>query len=412
MFKNDKFRTQIIAIGLGILILIGLLWVNFQFSQNNPGGNDFLVHYIGTRSFLFEGVSPYSDEVALKIQTAAYGHPAQGIEHELRVAYPFYSIILFTPFSIIPSFELARTIWMTVLEVSLVGMCFLTFDLFDWKPSLMVKAMVLLFSLLWYHAVRGIVNGNAVILIGLLITLVMVLLKHQKDQPAGLLLAFTTIKPHLVVLLIPILLFWGWRSKRWIFMAWFFGSMLGLFGFAWLLIPDWIMQNIWEILRYPGYNPAGTLAEALAVWLPAFESQLKWGIAILLGLMLVFEWTKIGKDNFNHLVWTAMLTLAASQWIGIQTDPGNFILLFPALILILSVLCKKWETHENALTGGMLGFLMIGLWVLFVATIQRSYQPVQNPVMFIPVPALCLVGLYWVKWWMVRALPPEWNDVP
>jgi hypothetical protein len=410
VFKNEVWRTQIIVIGLGILILVGLLWVNFQFVQSNPGGNDFLVHYVGTRSFLFEGVSPYSDEVALRIQTAAYGHPAQGTEHELRVAYPLYSILLFAPFSIIPDFELARAIWMTVLEISLVGMCFLTFNLVDWKPSLLVQAMVLLFSLVWYHAVRGIVNGNAVILVALLITLVLMLLKHHKDQPAGLLLALTTIKPHLVVLLIPLLLFWGWRSRRGVFLAWFFGSLLVLFSFSWLLIPDWILQNIWEILRYPGYNPAGTLAEALAEWLPAFETQITWVIAILLGIMLVFEWSKVGRGKFNRLTWTAMLTLAASQWIGIQTDPGNFILLFPALILILSVLCKKWEIYEIWITGGMLGFLLIGLWILFVATIQHAYQPIQNPVMFIPVPAFCLVGLYWVKWWVVGALPPEWND--
>ena len=407
--KYNSIRTQVVVIALGILILLGLFWVNWQFTRNNPGGNDFLVHYIGTRSFIFEGLSPYSDEVALRIQTAAYGHPAQGVEHELRVAYPLYSIIIFAPFSLVRDYELARAVWMTVLELSLVGMCFISFALFNWKPSLIVQGLVLLFSLLWYHAVRGVINGNAVILISLMLTLVFLLLKNGNDQPAGILLALTTIKPHLVVLLIPLVIFWAWRSKRGYFLAWFLGSLVALLGFAWILIPDWIIQNIREIIRYPGYNPAGTLAEALAGWMPGLEIQLKWGLAILLGLVLLYEWSQVKESKFNRFLWTAMLTLTISQWIGIQTDPGNFILLFPALILVLSVVCQKWEGQELWISGSVLGILLIGLWVLFIATIQHSYQPVQSPVMFIPLPAFCLLGLYWVKWWVVGVPAPEWN---
>lgn len=393
-----------------MLVLLGLFWVNFQFAQNNPGGNDFLVHYIGTRSYLFDGLSPYSDEVALRIQTAAYGHPAQGIEHELRVAYPLYSIVVFAPFSIIRDYELARAAWMTALELSLVVMSFLSLALVDWKPSLLVQGMVLLFSLLWYHAVRGVVNGNAVILIALLLTLVFLLLKKGKDQPAGILLALTTIKPHLVVILIPVVVYWAVRRKRGLFLIWFFGAFMALMAFAWLLIPDWIIQNIWEILRYPDYNPAGTLAAALASWFPGVETQLKWGIAIPLGIMLVYEWSQSGRLRFNRFLWTAMLTLTVSQWIGIQTDPGNFILLFPVLILVLSVLCRKWEEQELLISGTVLGALLVVLWVLFIATVQRSYQPVQSPVMFLPMPAFCLLGLYWVKWWFVGVPSPEWNS--
>lgn len=408
--RTNSVRTQILVIALGILILVGLFWVNWQFSRNNPGGNDFLVHYIGTRSFIFEGLSPYSDEVALRIQTAAYGHPAQGVEHELRVAYPLYSIVLFAPFSIIRDYEMARAVWMTVLELSLIGMCLISFALFDWKPSLVVQGMVLLFSLLWYHAVRGVINGNAVILIALMLTLVFLLLKQGKDQPAGIILALTTIKPHLVILLIPLVVYWAWRSKRGVLIAWFLGSLVSLFGIAWLLIPDWVVQNIREIIRYPGYNPAGTLAAALTGWLPGLGQQLKWGIAVILGIILLYEWSQVKGGKFNRFLWTAMLTLTASQWIGIQTDPGNFILLFPVLILILSVVCRKWVEHELWISGGVLGALLIGLWILFVATIQRSYQPVQNPVMFIPLPAFCLLGLYWVKWWVAGVPSPEWNE--
>ena len=182
---KSKQLNWILFILFITVVASSLYWVNYQFAKNNPGGNDFLVHYIGTRSMLFDGLSPYSDEVSTSIQIAAYGHPAQGIEHELRVAYPLYSIILFAPFSIIGDYQVARAIWMTVLELALVAMTFVCFELFEWKPSLWVQGSVLLFSVTWYHAVRGVINGNAVILLALALAAILLFIKNGQEKIAG-----------------------------------------------------------------------------------------------------------------------------------------------------------------------------------------------------------------------------------
>jgi hypothetical protein len=91
-----------------------------------------------------------------------------------------------------------------------------------------------------------------------------------------------------------------------------------------------------------------------------------------------------------------------SQWIGIQTDPGNFVLLYFPLVLIWtswfnrSKIAGLWFT----LLSGFV--LLFGLWALFLSTVQKGYQPEQNPIMFVPLPLFLLVGLYWVRWWAVR----------
>jgi hypothetical protein len=406
-----KYQLNWILFILFIAVVASsLYWVNYQFAKNNPGGNDFLVHYIGTRSMLFDGLSPYSDEVSTSIQIAAYGHPAQGIEHELRVAYPLYSIILFAPFSIIGDYQVARAIWMTVLELALVAMTFVSFELFEWKPPLWVQGSVLLFSVTWYHAVRGVINGNAVILLALALAAILLFIKNGREKIAGVLLAATTIKPHLVVLVIPLILIWSIYHKRWQLILWFGGTLVGLILIGIVFIPDWIMQNLWEILKYPAYNPAGTLAAVLGEWMPGISIQLKWGIGIFLGLILIYEAWHARKGGFHHLAWTVTLALTITQWIGIQTDPGNFILLFPALILILAEINQKWEVRGGLAAVTILSVLLVGLWVLFVTTIQRTYQPVQGSVMFLPLPTLCLVGLYWIKWWYIGSKPLKWND--
>lgn len=406
-----RVQYQWILAGVLLIAVIGgLCWVNIQFAKNNPGGNDFLVHYIGTRSFVFEGLSPYSDEVATRIQVAAYGHPAQGIEHELRVAYPLYSILLFAPFSLIGDYQISRAVWMTVLELALVAMTFVSFEVIEWKPPLWMQGILLLFSIIWYHAVRGVINGNAVILLALALTIVLLLIKKDRDNIAGVLLAATTIKPHLVILVIPMIILWAIYHKRWQLILWFSGTLIGLVVSGLIMIPDWITQNLWEILKYPAYNPAGTLAEVLGEWMPGISMQLKWGIGIFLGMVFLYEVWLARKGNFHYLVWAAMLALTINQWIGIQTDPGNFILLFPVLILVLAEINNKWKRKGGVATGIILTVLLVGLWGLFIATLQRSYQPVQGSVMFIPFPAFCLVGLYWIKWWFVGSKPLIWNN--
>lgn len=398
------------VIFLGLCCVIGLFWVNYSFSNNNPGGNDFLVHYVGTRALLMEGISPYSDEVAIRIQTAAYGHPAQGDEHELRVAYPLYSVLLFLPFSLIQNYILARAVWMTALELALITMTFVAMILAEWKPPLWQQGVILLFSLTWYHAIRGVVNGNAVILVALMLAVIFLLIRDKKDKFAGFLLAITTIKPQLVVLLIPFIIIWSLYQRRWILVKWFFGTLAACILFGIILIPDWILQNLWEILKYPTYNPAGTLAAALSEWSPGLESPLRWGIFISLGVLLVYEWWAGRKGRFERFLWVAFLTLAISQWIGIQTDPGNFIILFPAIILILSIWDKRWKKRGALIVSSALAMLFFGLWFLFIITIQRSYQPIQSPVMFIPLPAISLFGLYWIKWWLIAPVRSYWSE--
>ncbi|MBS1249567.1 MAG: hypothetical protein MAG431_01147 [Chloroflexi bacterium] len=395
-------RNWIILITIILITVGGLAWGNYRFATQNPGGNDFLVHWVGARALIFEGRSPYSDTVATQIQTIAYGHPAQAGEHDLRVAYPLYSELLFAPFALVENYAIARAAWMTLLEIALVTMTFLSLSLAQWRPNKWILTLCLLFTLIWYHAVRALINGNAVIIIGLLLTGAFVAIREKKDEVAGFLLAYTTIKPQLVVLIIPFILYWAIHQRRWKLVSWFLGSMAALVLGAMIFIPNWIIQNIWEIMRYPDYNPAGTLGQVLASWMPGIVLQLKWGITITLSLLLLWEWWSARQQSFTRFLWTACLTLVISQWIGIQTDPGNFIYLFPALILILAGFDKRWQKNGIWVILAILSVLFVGLWLLFILTLEQTYQPTQDPIMFIPLPAFLLIGLYWVKWWIVH----------
>lgn len=391
---------------LGLAALAGITWGNYNYTRKNPGGNDFLVHWMGSRALLEEGVSPYSDEVAMRIQTFAYGRPARPGEHELRVAYPLYSTFLFIPFALIKQFELARAAWMTLLELGLVGMVFLSLRLFRWRSSLWIVTILILFSLFWYHGLRPLINGNAVILVAVFLWGGLLALRNGADELAGVLFAFSTIKPQVVVVILVFIIAWALVQRRLRMLIWFFASLFLLVAGAALILPDWLIQNIREVIRYPSYNPPGTPGSAFQAWWPTFGQRLGWLLTILVVLTLLVEWWAARKAEMRGFLWAVGLTLTASQWIGIQTDPGNFVILLPVLVMCLALLDERWRGRGNWLTLLILFGLFVGLWALFLTTVEHGDQPIQSPIMFFPLPAFLLLLLYWVRWWAVQLRRP------
>jgi hypothetical protein len=391
----------IVAI-LFIAALVMVTYANYIFVQENPGGNDFLVHWVGTRALMVDGLSPYSDTVAERIQTLAYGRPAEPGEHELRVAYPLYSGLIFLPYALIADYDLARAVWMTTLEAALIGLVFLSLNLTRWKMSLWLLPFFLLFSVFWYHSLRPLINGNAVILVALFLAGAFTAIKSERDELAGILLGLSTIKPHLVLLPIFFVLIWTISSGRWKTLGWMLISLALLSISAALFIPDWPLQNLREILAYISYNPPGTPGAVFETWLPATGRRFGWGLSVILGLILFGEWILSRKKEFRWFLWTGSLTLVISQWIGIQTDPGNFILLFLPLVLVFAMWEERWGRVGNGVIIIVMALLFVLPWVIFLQTVAYGDQPMQHPVMFFPLPMFLLVTLYWVRWWAIQ----------
>jgi hypothetical protein len=227
-------------------------------------------------------------------------------------------------------------------------------------------------------------------------------IKNGADELAGVLLAFASIKPQVSILIIGYCMIWGLANRRLRLVGWTVGTIVILSVSAALIIPDWILQNLIEVIRYPAYNPPGTPGAVFAAWWPTFGARLGWVLSGLLALLLLLEWSQNLKKGFRGFLWAAYLTLAASQWIGIQTDPGNFILLFPSVLLIFSVWDQRWKRWGKLFVLVNMLVLLIGIWAIFLNTVSFESQPLQSPVMFFPLPFLVFIGLYWVRWWVIR----------
>lgn len=407
-------RNQGIAFFLFVVVigavLAGLTWANLQFAQQNPGGNDFLVHWVGTRALVLQGLNPYSDEVALQIQEIAYGRAAREGEHELRVAYPLYSVAIFLPFALIDDFTLARAVWMTTLEAALVLLTIVSIRLVRWKPGPLLLAALMLFSLTWYHAVRPLINGNVVILVALGLAAGFLALRSGADELAGILFALTTIKPQVVVVVLAFVVFWGFATGRTRLVWWMLGMVFLLSVSAALFIPDWIVHNLREVIRYPSYNPPGTPRAAFIEQWPNWGARVGLALTGLMAAILLLEWWSNRHSEGRGFLWAVCMTLVVSQWIGIQTDPGNFIVLFPALVLVFALLTERWRSGGRWFVLMCMLALGFGIWRLFLSTVSVGDQPIQSALLFFPLPAFLLVTLYWVRWWAIQP-PTVWFDM-
>jgi hypothetical protein len=72
------------------------------------------------------------------------------------------------------------------------------------------------------------------------------------------------------------------------------------------------------------------------------------------------------------------------------------------MVLIFSVWRERWGKAGDWIVLLALLVVFVGLWALFLNTVQYGDQPQQHSIMFLPMPLFVLVGLYWIRWWVLR----------
>ena len=98
--SSASLRGSFIFIILPIIGVIAMTWVNHKYTTENPGRNDFLPRWLGTRELIIDENNPYSDEIAEKVHMMPYGRHALIGDDEMRNASPLYSSEIFTPFAL------------------------------------------------------------------------------------------------------------------------------------------------------------------------------------------------------------------------------------------------------------------------------------------------------------------------
>lgn len=391
-----------LLIGLFLLLaVVALGYVNYRFAAQAPGGNDFLPRWVGTRAWLQEGTSPYARSVTLEAQRMIYGRRAEPDQGEdiAHFVYPLPAIVFFIPFGLMP-YTLARALWMTVLEITLPLLVLMGLGLARWRPRPWVIALLVLLSVLWYHGARAVIVGQFAVIEAALITGVLLAIQRGRDSLAGTLMALSIAKPQMAFLILPFVLLWALRQRRWMIILWTIGVLLVWVGGSLAILPDWPARWLGQVLEYPQYTDLGSPISILADLVPPISGWINGILSAGLVMYMLWEWYLARAGEDNHLQWAAALTLVVTNLVAFRTATTNYIVLLPAWMLIFGVWVKRWGRGGVIATSLISLILVVGPWLLFLTTVEAR---VESPAMYIPVPILTLLGLWWIRWWMLRA---------
>lgn len=403
-FRSNRWVRWIIAIVL--LILVGLLvWSNYRFSVQSPGGNDFLARWTGARFWLVEGINPYDEQVSLEAQTLIYGRPADPSKGEdvAHFVYPLPAMLFFAPFGLLP-FTTARAIWMTLLEICLPIMAFLGLRLARWKPPPATLGLIIVLSIFWYHGLRSVIVGQFAVIEALLIILGLWSIQRKSDAFAGVILALTIAKPQMAFLILPFITAWAVKKRRFEFILWLLTTIAVLIVGSILILPNWPLLWLRQLVSYPSYTDLGSPVSILLAGLSGDQTLLTWILSGALIAYLLLEWGLSFAGGETHFQWTAALTLVVTNLVAFRTATTNFVVMLPAIILVFHSWAQRWGRSGYFAVWISSLTLLIGLWVLFMLTVDGN---IEAPIMYLPLPIFTLFGLIWSRWWILRRLRPS-----
>ncbi len=399
---NPKVRNFIIIL-ISIVTGIALFWTNFRYVQENPDNILFLDQWVTTRTFIIEGRSPYDNVIAQDIQDQFHDNQRQVLDKIPQSDLPLYITLLITPFSMIGDYDLASGLWMTILEIAIISMVCLSVHIVGWRISLLLLPIYLIFSILTFHGLYGIIDGNIAILVALFIVSCFYAIRDENNLTAGFFLAFSTIRPKLTILLIIYVLIWAIRSRKWAMVRWFFIWLIIFFCMGMIFIPDWLLQNIRVVVSSDLFGSIGTLGNIFTEWLPGIGSQLYWLYTISLTILLILEWWLVKVKEYRHFLWTAALTMTVSQLVGFTTHISDSVLLFFPLVLIFSIINDRYEKWGFWIVISFILIILVGTWALAIAIPGKAGQFSIATMLNFPFYLFIFLGLYWVRWWVIRS---------
>lgn len=321
-----------------------------------------------------------------------------------RFLYPYYSLILFGPFSAISPYSLARAIWTTFIMMNMVGLVFTSLAITRWRPRPGMIFAFLLFAFGQFQSVRAVFLGSPAVVASLLVALGLLLVAREQYGVAGVFLGLSIIKPELVIFLLPFALVWGVSKRQ-------FGMVVSMLVTSGLLLagafyffPEWLGFNFFQFLAYFEESFPASANAVFWHWLPGNDPRVMTVFAIAFGLWMVVEWWRSLGKNSRWFLWTASLTLVFTFLIWVPVTLSSQIVLLIPLTLVFSVLVQQWQKTGERFSLVVMVVLLGLEWGLAWLTMRVDLTDKTSGSMLILLPLISVVLLYWVRHWALNSI--------
>ena len=395
--------------GFVILALYILVESNYYLTNFLPDGGEFYLLRTGGRSFLFDHIEPYSANVPEQVQEQVYGHPAVKGEDLYILDIPFHLLILYFPLAVFPDASMTRAFWMTLIELALLGSIYLSFRLINRRVPYFFIALISLGSFASFYAYNALLEGSPTLLLGFAYVGILLSLRAGLDEVAGALMTFSAFQWEIGGPFLIFVALWVFWKKRWRVFAGAGMLAFVLLAFSFLLYPGWFMPFLrasWNSFRVGfGYSIHNILSQ---LW-PQFGSLLGWTLTAILIVTLGYEWRAARNANFNRFIWAACFTLAAAPLLGYPVKIDQLVPLTMPVILVIVFLRERWLKLGSGIAFLALLFFFGLPWLLFIQGVPQGLGLPADEILFLFWPVFAVIGLYWVRWWVIRP-PRTWLD--
>lgn len=246
-------------IGCAALLVAGYAWTKPL--------QDFVEYWVAAHQFV-AGRNPYSFAESFQLERAL----GWGKTFPALPPNPPWSLPLIAPLGIVKSYPAGWVLWVAALTFMVWWSMKILLKLYSngrrlFPSETASSERILAFTFYPTLLCLGTAQITPFVLLG--VTGFLSLVDRKRYAFAGACLALASVKPQLVYLLWPGLLFWCWRRKAWTALLGLGAGVAGLLGGALLLRPD-ILSDYWHfsqsgyvriwpsalgaILRYPFHS--------------------------------------------------------------------------------------------------------------------------------------------------------------
>ncbi len=227
---------------------------------------------------------------------------------------------------------------------------------------------------------------NTIVLLGLVLFLT--LFKNKHAFLAGASLILTTVKPHLVILTLPLLLLALLRRKQWLVIAGFISALTVSALLLFVLNPEWPLR-FWHLISFgmSSIRLTPTLNGLLVL-----SGQYFWGKWLWIGFLIgsILLWWVYGKDwKINNLISISLILGLIISPIGWSYD--QIVLLFPILLIL------TWIAEGYFSKVGMNLIIFSMLLINGFSFYQRAFSGDDVWFFWLPMVTGILYGYAWLR---------------
>jgi len=345
---------------------------------------DLYSPWFGTRALLIDGKNPYGPEVTHEIQMAFYGRevvqpnqPGVRVVDEQRFAYPVYVVFLLAPLAWLGFGPLQAATPLVLALVVLLALRLWMAGL-RWRPPASLSWATALFVLASPQIAQGLRLRQLGLIVGCLLAISTWLAVRNHLALSGVVLAFASMKPQMIVLPLAWFLLWamGDLRKRWRLPAGFAAALVLLAGAGELILPGWLPDFLAGLVAYRKYGPIRTLLQL------ALGDRLGMAAAaVLIAVLLVWGWMHRtdGADSQAFAFTLSGFLLGSALALPLMPPFNQVLLILPLLIIL-----RDWSRLP---LFGRVAFVVCAAWPWMVSLVLlASRVPVRSlrPVPLLP----------------------------